>query len=120
MLQRLKRREINRLIYPNLVSALQIIYEFLCKKSFLNLKVLSTLLLPYLTIDTTFQTFIYPVKDLTGEWYCYVTRYFESYCFFMYLSGSFFINFYRYMCVVHADFLRKWSVNIRVKVVTDF
>ena len=38
MLQRLKRREINRLIYPNLVSALQIIYEFLCKKIIFEFK----------------------------------------------------------------------------------
>jgi hypothetical protein len=67
-----------------------------------------------LTIDIILQQFVYPIKDVTGEWYCYVSRYFETYCFYIYLSNSFFINFYRYMCVVHSNFLRNWSINIRV------
>ena len=84
-------------------------------KQFLKFfKVFSSFLLPYLTIDHILQHFVYPIKDVTGEWYCFASRYFETYCFYIYLSNSFFINLYRYMCVVHANFLRNWSINIRV------
>ena len=57
---------------------------------------------------------MYGLKEYTGEMYCYITRYLEYYCFFVYQYHTFFINLYRYICVVHSEKMRENNINIKV------
>ena len=81
---------------------------------FFKLKVLTSILMPIYFITASARNFVYPLKNYTGELYCYVYEYSILYALVVYQQSSLFINLFRYICVVHGNTLMSHGISMKV------
>ena len=91
-----------------------------CNYLFFKLKVLTTILLPFYFITASARNFVYPLKNYTGELYCYVYEYSLLYGLVVYQHLSLFINLFRYICIVHGNTLMSHGISMKVSTYTQF
>ena len=64
---------------------------------------------------TSLKNFLYPLNYYTGDTFCNVFHTFEYYVTFEYQYSSFFTNLFRYICIVHSEFLLEKGISVKVK-----
>ena len=89
-----------------------------CNYLLFELKVLTTILLPFYFITASARNFVYPLKNYTGELYCYVYEYSLLYGLVVYQHLSLFINLFRYICIVHGNTLMSHGISMKVSTYT--
>ena len=74
------------------------------------------ILLPIILFMPTIKNFVYPLKDYTGEFFCYAFHIFEYYAVFVSQYHSFFLNLFRYICLIHDEVLLKNEISVKVSI----
>ena len=73
-----------------------------------------SIFLPFYLITSSLKNFIFPLKDYTGEIFCYVFEYGTLYILVVGQYQSFFVSLFRYICVLKHNLLMKNDISIKV------
>ena len=76
------------------------------------LHVMNLSLIPYL-LNMIIRSLYYPVKDITGVYYCYYIAYTEVFSIFYTQFQTFFVTLYRYICLFHDGILIDLGIHPR-------
>ena len=97
-LEKLDSRPINYLIRPVIIHNMIVAY-------------------PY-CFDLGLRSFYYPVINLTGDSLCYIRNYYDVIQNMVVQYQTFYITFYRYVCLFHWDFLLSKEITPKVSRIT--
>ena len=70
--------------------------------------------LPIELLITSLKNFLYPLSYYTGDTFCNVFHTLEYYAAFSYQYSSFFTNLFRYICIIHSEFLLEKGISVKV------
>ena len=116
------------IVYVMAIGIVSVLIVLVQKAVFLTFKKLGNryiniMILPYLhTLNVLTPVYLlvmilrslyYPVKDITGQYFCYFVTYSEVFIIFYVQFQTFFMTLYRYICLFHDKILIDFGLHPR-------